>query len=243
MSARRYIGAGLAVGLAAALGAAAGEFTNTKQSSRLYTQPDASAGGGIRGTVSAPAERLEGVFAVAQFEPARVYAGRVGADGRSFEFSGLPTGKYDLMLLYDAFFIEGFRLCRDTDNLTEADRKSIKATIDRSVPFFDTKVIHRAEGTSGREGKTLCVLQEMRTRPVTLQSAEVRNDIQIRSLKLATLEDVGAVGWHLTNTREIVRQEVGGGHRTGPIEHRNAPEIGNVRVVDSMKDLGTLELK
>lgn len=226
-----------------ALGASAGEFTKTKQSSRLYTQADPSAAGGIRGKVGHPDQRIEGAFAIAQFEPARVYAGSVGADGRSFEFAGLPTGKYDLMLLYGSFFIEGVRLCRETDSLNDGDRKAIKATVDRSVPFFDTKVIHRVEGVTGHAGKAMAVEQDMRTRPVTLQSAEVRDDIQIRSLKIATLEDVGTAGWHLTNTREVVRQEVGGGQHKGPIDHRHAPEIGNIRVVDSVKDLGTLELK
>lgn len=240
---RTWAGWVAAAVLAATLGAVAGEFTKTKQSSRLYTQPDPTATGGIRGKVGHPDQPIEGAFAVAQFEPARVYAGRVGADGRSFEFTGLPTGKYDLMLLYGSFFIEGFRLCREANSLNEADLKAIKATVDRSVPFFDTKIIHRVEGVTGHAGKSMAVQQDMRTRPVTLQSAEVRDDIQIRSMKIATFEDVGTAGWHLTNTREIVRQEVGGGQHKGPIDHRNAPEIGNIRVVDSIKDLGTLELK
>ena len=86
------------------------------------------------------------------------------------------------------------------------------------------------------------MLQEMRLRPVTLQDATVHAEIQIRSLKLALLEDVGAVGWHLVTTREIIRQEVAGNERKGVLPHKYSAALGGIRVVDSVKDLGEIRL-
>ncbi|MDK1030928.1 MAG: hypothetical protein QGD94_02880, partial [Planctomycetia bacterium] len=61
----------------------------------------------------------------------------------------------------------------------------------KSEAFLDTKKIHRSEVTTGREGTARCILQQVRTRPVTLQSAEVRSDIPIRRLVLDILRTGG----------------------------------------------------
>jgi hypothetical protein len=75
-----------------------------------------------------------------------------------------------------------------------------------------------------------------------LQSGEERSDIQVRSIKLALVEDVGTIGWSLVNTREIVRQEVRASDVKGLLAHRYNPKLGGVRVIDTVKDLGTLAL-
>ena len=221
--------------------AAKGGHTGTQQSTFLYTPPDPSAGGGLRGTLVLAAQPLRSVFAVPADDPTKVYRGAVQEEGKAFAFQGLPTARYDLMLVFDDQVIEGFVLCRDENTLTDKDRQSIREKINVSVPFFDTKEIHRCEGTTGREGKARCVLQEVRTRPVTLQDASVRADIQIRSFKVALLEDVG-LGWQMIDTREILRQEVAGGERKGvlPVKHQAA--LGGIRVVDTVKDLGQMKL-
>jgi hypothetical protein len=217
-----------------------GGHTGTQQSSRLYTAPDPSATGGIH--LRAPGDRAPvAAFALQAFETKYVYAGEVrGAD---ITFTGLPPAKYDLLLLFEDGFCEGLRLSRDESSLTEPDRKSIETIINRSVPFFDTKVIHRCEGATGRAGAAACVLQELRTKPVTLQDASVRTDIQIRSLKLVGLEDVGATGWQLLVTREIVRTEVAGSERRGVLKHQYVPALGAIRVTDQVKDLGEVKLE
>jgi hypothetical protein len=219
---------------------APGGHTGTQQSSRLYTSPDPAAAGGIRLRVAgsrAPAA----AFALQAFETKYVYAGEVR--GQEVAFAGLPPAKYDLLLLFEDGFCEGLRLGRDQSSLTEKDHKSIEAAVNRSVPFFDTKVIHRCEGATGREGRAACMLQEMRTKPVTLQDASVRSDIQIRSLKLVGLEDVGATGWQLLVTREIVRTEVAGNERRGVLPHHYVPALGSIRVTDQVKDLGEVKLE
>ncbi len=223
--------------------ALAGERSGTVQSTRLYTPPDPNATGGIRATVKFPDKPLAQVFALPPQDVTRVYRGAVGADGRSFTFHGLPVGKYDLVVLYEDGFYEGLTLTRDADQLTDRDRELIATVITRAVPFFDTKAIQRCAGTTGADGKARCVLQELRTKKILAQSAEELKGYQIRSIKLAWLEDVGIVGWQLVNTREIVRQEVAPGARKGVLPHYYRTELGDIRVIDAMKDLGPLNLQ
>ncbi len=112
----------------------------------------------------------------------------------------------------------------------------------RAVPFFDTKKIHRVAGTTGTAGKARCVLQEVRTGLILAQSAEELKNTQIRSLKLAWLEDVGATGWQLINSRELVRQEVTGAMPKGILPHEFRAALGGIRVTDGIKNLGLVEL-
>lgn len=233
------------VGLAFLLTASillAGKTTKTAQSTRLYTKPDPAASGGIRAKLAAATMPVQQAFAIDNGNPKLVYQGAVAEDGREIGFAGLPTAIYDLLLVAPDRFYEGCRLARGPDTLTDRDRTNIAFTIYKSVPFFDTKKIHRCEGLTGRSGKVRCILQEVRTRPVTLQSGEVRSDIQVRSIKLAFLEDVGEAGWQMVQTREIVRTEVGPHDLKGLLPHCYLPVLGGIRVVDTDKDLGELNL-
>lgn len=221
----------------------AGKITGTEQSTRLYTKPDPAASGGIRAKLVASTMPVQQAFAIDNGNPKLVYKGAVAEDGQAISFASLPTAIYDLLLVAPDRFYEGCRLTRDPDTLTDRDRTAIVAIVKASVPFFDTKKIHRCEGATGRNGKVRCVLQEVRTRPVTLQSGEIRTDIQVRSIKLAFLEDVGETGWQMVHTREIVRMEVGPRDVKGVLPHCYLPALGGIRVVDTEKDLGELNLK
>ncbi len=220
----------------------AGETTGTKQSSRLYTATDPASSGGIAFGLPAASDPLEAAIAVPVMSRELAYLGEVAPGGRAVKFTGLPVSRYDLVLVFDGRFVEGVLLHRDASTLTDADRQQIKATFDRSVQYFDTKVIHRCEGVAGAEGRASAVTQEVRTRPITLQDASVRTDIQTRSLKLAFFENVGP-GWHMIRTREMLRQEVGPGDTKGVLRHAHDPQLQGIRVTDEVRDLGTLELK
>jgi len=222
-------------------GILAGKVTGTEQSSRLYTKSDPSAPGGFHAKLVDFTTPVRQVFAIDSGNPKLVYQGTVTEDGKIL-FTGLPTAIYDLVMVAADRFYEGCRLSRDPDTLTDRDRQLIAFTINKSVPFFDTKKIHRCEGLAGRSGKVRCVLQEMRTHPVTLQDGTTRTDIQVRSIKLAFLEDVGEIGWQMVQTREIVRTEVGPRDLKGLLPHCYLPVLGDIRVVDTDKDLGELNL-
>ncbi len=217
----------------------AGPYTQTEQSSRLYTPPDPSAKGGLRFQLTERSSPLAGVFAIPQLDQSRCY--RAEIQGRNGLFRGLPVGRYDLMVVYHDVFYENILLSRTPDTLTNSDRENIKTTIDKSVPFFNVKTIHRLEGQTGKGGKASLILQDLRTLPVMLQDGSQRRDIQIRSLKLARMEEVH-IGWQLVQTREIIRMEVGPDMPKGVLPHRQVSSLGNIRITDTIRDIGTLEL-
>lgn len=212
------------------------------QSTRLYTQPDPSARGGINGRIKEHKQLLFAVFAVPSDNPKLVYRGALSDDGNEFSFAGLPVAKYDLMLVCPTRFYEGFKLTQEADSLTVKDRKMIEAIIMKSVPFFNVKKIHRCEGTTGRNNTAKCVLQEARTLPVMDQEGILHPEYQVRSIKLACLEDVGTAGWQLVNTREIIRMEVGPDDVKGVLPHVFLPALSQIRVVDEVKELGEIDL-
>lgn len=212
-------------------------YTGTQQSSQLYAKPDPEAGGGLRGKIKGG--EVLGVFAIPQDKWQSVYLASLTRDG-DFAFRGLPAGKYDLAILFENKLVEGLTLLRGENTLTAGDNASIKTKVEASNAFFNEKRIERSEGVTGRAGQARLLLQELRSRPVTLQSAEVRSDIQIRSIKIVLAEDVGP-GWAIQNTREIVRQELGPGDTMGMIPVRHDDSLRGKRVIDSVKDLGVLE--
>lgn len=227
--------------LALAAAYAANPVTKTRQSTYLYTESDPNAKGGVCGSVKYAHHALRGAFAMTPDNPKQVYRGSVAPDGKSFSITGLPVAKYDLLLVGQKSFYEGFRLKLDEDSLTDADRKAIEKAIMKSVPFFNLKKIHRLAGTTGQGGTARCVLQEMRTKPVTLQSGATLTNIQVRSIKVACLEDVGSAGWQLVFTREIIRMEVGPNEAQGLLRHNYLPMLGQIRVMDEIKDLGEID--
>jgi hypothetical protein len=218
----------------------AGELSGTVQSTRLYTEPDAGAGGGLRGKVHWPQSEIRWALAINANDITKVYKGT--ASGPEFSFTGLPIGKYDIVLGYAGEFYEGITLTRDENTLAEADVKAIETIINRSVPFFDLKKIHRLEGTGGKAGVARCVLEELRTKPTLTQAATEMVGIRPRSIKVATIEEVGA-GWQLTHTREFLRTEAGPQDRQGALGHEFRRELQGIRVANEVKDLGLLNFR
>jgi len=245
-------------------------YSKTHVSINLYTKPDPSATGGIKGVIAAAPSEVLGVLAMPQKFPNisamddieggtsaknarninkdmtnQVYLAGLGGDN-AFSFNGLPPGKYDLFVLCENCFYEGLLLSREDNTLTEPDIKSIKAKITESNPFFNVKNQHRMEGQAGTYGKARVIEQEVRTLPVTLQSAEVLKHIQIRSIKLCLMESVGTANlgtqWEMKKTREITRQEVGPPDTKGVIPGYFCKALRGIRVSTSTKDVGTVTL-
>lgn len=238
-------------------------YTGTIQSTKLYTVSDAP--GGIRGRLGdAPSEVL-GVFAVsreklkvtqttklleggtrseAKYRIA-VHIARLSPDN-SFSLEGLQPGIYDLFVLLEHDFYTGIVLNRRTNTLTPDDIRTIEEKLKVSNPYFNEKHIARLSGATGHAAKARALVQELRTLPVTLQSAEVRADIQTRSIKLFLFEEVSVSGppaWSVEETREILRQEVGPGDTKGAIPEHFCKALSGILVVDSVEDLGAVRLR
>ncbi|MBN1557475.1 MAG: hypothetical protein JW951_04945 [Lentisphaerae bacterium] len=223
--------AGLAALLLAAPAPAASE--------RLYTAPDASCPGGIRGRVARPDAPLEQVLAVPSDAPERVYAGRVdGADRRGFLFEGLPMRKYDLVLIYENRFFEGLDLHRGADTLTDADRAAIEAAVRESEPFFTRKTVHRLEGETGRGGEARCICTYLRDKGSSEGLFTKREDHR-RTFKLVMLRQVGP-GWQIVRARDLYPVYVP--PPRGRPAHAYAEVLHGIRVTDYVKDLGEIQL-
>ena len=246
-------------------------YSKTQVGAKLYSDPDPDASGGIRGTLTGLPSDLLGVIAIPQrfteissrdaatggtaAKNARnttkeiqisAYLATLGS-GNTFSFRGLPPAKYDLLVVCDNAMYDGILLAREINTLTDTDIKVIKAKVEESNPFFNIKNIQRIEGVPGGYGKARALGQDMRTLPVTLQSAEVLTHIQIRSLKVYQFEQIGTTKtgpmWAVKRTRELMRQEVGPPDTKGPIPNYFCQALQGIRVSTSVKDLGTIALK
>lgn len=206
----------------------------------LYTKPDASAGGGITARIKGPNDPIAAVFALPPDEPRFCYRGEVtGDDRRGLLFEGLPVAKYDLFIVYDGKVYDGLTLQRGESDLTRQDRQLAEATVQKAEPFFDTKFLHRLEGKTGvKTGAARGIGTFLRTKPMIDYAGNPYSDHR-QAYKLILFEHVGP-GWQITRTREIFATFVKPGTRESRFVYRRA--LGRIRVTDSMKDLGELNL-
>jgi hypothetical protein len=219
---------------------------NIKERTRLYTPTDPSATGGIKGRIANPAKPIEEILAMPPDEPKHVYKGQIsGADKQSFFFGNLPMAKYNLFIIYEDEFYEGVQLSREPDTLTLKDREGIKKIVMASDPFFNKKVIHRMEGTTGRGNFARCLVTQSRDQSapgkVVLGEGfgkDMPKHLGRRTYKLIWLKDVG-VGWQVVQKRDLYPVTV-------PLKELNpkqnySEKLSNIRVTNKIKDLGEID--
>jgi hypothetical protein len=214
------------------------------QSRYLYTAPDPGAAGGLRGEIVRPADPVVAVLATPADDPAKVYkASLSGIRSNVFAFVGLPVARYDLMVVCIEAFYEGLTLCRQDDALTAKDAKAIQTILDKSEPFYNRKIVHRLAGTTGNmEGAARCVCTFLRTKGALGFIDGLNYPEHRRSFKLVLLEDVGPA-WQIVRTRELYVTQVPLGSGRDTVPHAYCAKLGGIRVTDSVKDLGHLDLQ
>jgi len=201
---------------------------------RLYTMPDPANPGGLKGRIAHPELPIEQILAMPDVNPEELYAGEITGPKRdTFQFTGLPAGKYDLVVIYDSSFYEGLQLNRDTSTLTPDDRKNIEAAIQKSEPFFSKKVVHRVEGLTGRSSAARGICTYLRDK-----GSSERADFR-RTYKLVILKDVGP-GWQIVRARDLYPVWTDPRHALPP--HHFSAALNQLRVADQMKDLGEIDL-
>ncbi len=218
------------------------KFSKMYTGKYLYTNPDLSLGGGMRGEIIKPDDiPIAGVFALPPHEPKFVYkANLAGKDLRTFEFVGLPPAKYDLFIAFQHEVWEGLTLNRYKDTLTDADRKSIEYIINKSDPFFEKKVIHRVSGLTGKKkGYARAVVSMIRLGPVTDMANNVYHGAKKRNYKVMFLQDVGP-GFQVARSRDILSKFVDPGKEVPKWNYR--PYLSSIRITDKIKELGQLDL-
>lgn len=208
---------------------------------RLYTPPDPDSTGGITGMITKPGKPILQILAMPPDHPELVYEGKViGSTRQGFLFENLPTSKYNLFVIYENEFYEGLELSFVPDTLTEKDRKSIDYIVKASDPFFNKKIIHRVEGTTGRGNFARCVVTQYRDGPGTVTADyEVMKGISRRTFKLIWLKDVG-VGWQVVQKRDLYPVTAAMNLMTPT--HHFSKVLSKIRVTDQVKDLGDISL-
>lgn len=223
-----------AIGLALVL-VIAGVMTAAAQSGRIYTKPVPSDNGAITGTM--PSQELSHAIAVDQ-ERLKVFDGKLTDKGRSFRFEHLPVGKYDIVLITTRReMFEGVQLGEPLTGLSMDLQTNIVTRIALADSFFNRYKIHRC----GVEGdRALVLVERLRDKLILYQSGE-KLEANLRRLEIVEL-DKAVDDWQMITSRHIYREGE-------PIEksppfwsHTHVPALGAIRVVNGVKELGTLTL-
>jgi hypothetical protein len=211
---------------------------------RLYTPPDAASPGGLKGRITNPAQPIEQILATPAADPEKVYLGEVSGSSRdTFTFKGLPVGKYDLIVIFQNDFYEGFQLVRESSTLTTDDIAKIEASVQKSEPYWTKKFIHRLEGESGRGNMARAVVTFFRDKGsellLTQFEGKSSNPNFRRTFKLVLLKDVGP-GWQITRARDLY--PIWSDPKRPLPKHHHSAQLTAIRVADSVKDVGALDL-
>ena len=198
---------------------------------RIYTNPDPAAAGGIEGST---AIALTHALAI-DHDRVRVYRADLGDGGKTFQFLHLPVGKYDLVLVAAGAVFEGLALGDPPDNPDPMSAKNLRTRIGAADSFFNRFAIHRT-GLAGDQA--LAFVERVRDRLTLKQSGE-KLDANLRRFEIIELTKA-ADDWQMATTRHIYREEETG--NTAFLKHFFVSAIGNLRVVDTVKQLGTLAL-
>ena len=201
---------------------------------RIYTEPSVQDAGGIKGVCQA---NITHALAV-NHDHLRVYRGQVSADGRAFTFVHLPVGKYDLVCVTkDRAVYEGLALGEDQRaNLPAASLANLKKRVEAQDAFFNHARIHRL-GFDGAD--VLLFVERTSDRQILKQNGEPLG-ADVRRLELLAMSQA-ADDWQVTGTRHLYREE----QPPGGIDFLadiHVPEFASVRVIDSVKDLGSVVL-
>jgi hypothetical protein len=221
------------------------DLDDSNERTKLYNEPDPASPGGIRGRITKPDKPLLQVLAIPPDAPRMVYQAEItGPEKRAFQFQGLPMRRYDLIVVFDDSFFEGCQLARGESSLTDEDHAKIAAVIEKTEPFFTKKIIHRAEGETGRGNwsRALCTFAREDKSITYLDPANAEKSgsgLWRRTFKLVELKDVGP-GWQIANARDLypVWADPAKPHPT----HHFDKSLSRVRVADTIKDLGDLVL-
>ena len=201
---------------------------------RIYTAPDSASPGGIEGKTLLS---LTHALAVER-DRLHVYRGELADGGRAFRFSHLPVGKYDLVLVSGSNVVfEGLTLGSPLVNPDPVSAQNLEKRIAVADSFFNRCAVCRT-GIAGDQA--LAFVERIRD-SLTLQQSGEKLNANLRRLEIIELVRA-ADDWQMSTARHIYREEIPLGSTPGFLQHFFVSTIGNIRVVDSVKQLGTLNL-
>ncbi len=208
----------------------------TAQTTNLYTKPRADASGGLTGHVN-----LELTHAIAlEHDRVSCYKAELSDGGKGFHFTGLPIGKYDLIFITKSGAVyEGIALGEDGDKLSGVPLKHLEERVAKADNFFNKTKIERF-GLVDNGEKILAFVERLAARQVLRQSGAALGS-NLRRFEVIDLTKAGD-DWQMMTNRHLFREEAPLDPNMDFFKHQYLPQIGNVRVVESPKDLGTITL-
>ena len=202
----------------------------------FYTQTRTDAGGGHTAKVD---EALTYAIALER-DRTSVYKATLSEENTRFHFANLPTGKYDLLLFTKGRMVfEGLQLGEPADLGAGAGRKNLEERIAKADGFFNKYKLHRM-GLIEQGAKLLTLVERVRDKE-TLTGGGEKLKGPVRRFELAQF-DKAADTWSFMLNRHLYREEeaAGGGDF---LDSKFLPTLGNLRVIESLKDLGAITLK
>ena len=212
------------------LGAAA---QNTKG---FYTQTKPGVAGGLTAKVDAAL-----AYAIAlERDRTSAYKGTLSEENTRFHFANLPTGKYDLLLFTKGGLVfEGLQLGEPAELGAGEGRKNLEERVAKADAFFNKYKLHRM-GLIEEGSKLLALVERMRDKE-TLTGGGEQLKGPVRRFELAQF-DRAADTWSFMVTRHLYREEDAAGS-VAFLDSKFVPALGNLRVIESLKDLGAITLK
>jgi len=202
----------------------------------IYTQTKPDTGGGITGKVASP---LTHAIALER-DRTSAYKGTLSEENTCFHFANLPTGKYDLLLFTrDRVLFEGLQLGEPADLGVGAERKNLEERVAKADGFFNKYRLHRM-GLIDGGAKLLALIERVRDKE-TLTGGGEKLKGPVRRFELAQF-DKAADTWSFLVNRHLYREE----DTAGSVEFLDSnfvAPLGNIRVIESLKDLGAIALK
>lgn len=202
----------------------------------FYTQTKPGTAGGLTAKVDTAL-----TYAIAlERDRTSAYKGTLSEENTRFHFANLPTGKYDLLLFTKGSLVfEGLQLGEPADLGSGAGRKNLEERVAKADAFFNKYKLHRM-GLIEDGSKLLALVERMRDKE-TLTGAGEKLNGPVRRFELAQF-DRAADTWSFMVNRHLYREEDAAG-RVEFLDSKFVPALGNIRVIESVKDLGVLALK
>ena len=200
---------------------------------RIYTVPDLAAKGGIEGRFPVPVTHALAV----DHERVHLYRGKLSDGGKAFHFDNLPVGKYDIVLVDEGKTIwEGATLGEALPPPGEKSAGNLAQRISLADAFFNRHIVHRM-GLSGDH--SYAFVERLRDRDALTQGGVGIGNVS--RLEIIELQQAGD-DWQMTETRHLYREEEPKKPGAPFMRHYNVSELGNIRVIDTVKKLPKLTI-
>ena len=192
------------------------------------------------GIVGQADTELTHALAIAVSDRQKLYKGTLTDGNKGFRLEHLPVGKYDVILFgANATVAEGVSSgSTDEKKLPAPSAKNLDLRISKQEAFFNKYKTHRV----GIEGeRAIAFVERLRDKGDILKQSGEKLNYDLRRFEVIEMEQAKD-DWQVAVARLLFREQEPIGARRHWFRHGYVPTLGNIRVVDSIKDVGKIEM-